>query len=73
MGLSIFSYDGGVTLGLQVASALVPDPEAIIAGIEQELAALGRMARARSQARARSSRAPAARRKAGARSRAGKE
>jgi len=67
MGLSIFSYDGGVTVGLQVASALVPDPDAIVTSFEQELAALGRMARSRAR------RAPARRRQGGTRSRAGKE
>ncbi len=40
MGVSIFSYDGGVTIGLQVDPRLVPDPETIIAAIGEELAAL---------------------------------
>jgi WS/DGAT/MGAT family acyltransferase len=47
MGLSIFSYDGGVTVGIQAATALIPDADGIIASFEQELAALGRMARRR--------------------------
>lgn len=40
MGVCIFSYDGGVTIGLQVDPRLVPDPEAIVTGITAELAAL---------------------------------
>ena len=40
MGVSIFSYDGGVTIALQVDPRLVPDPETIIAAIGEELAAL---------------------------------
>lgn len=40
VGVSIFSYDGGVTVGLQVDAGLVPDPETIIAAIGEELAAL---------------------------------
>jgi WS/DGAT/MGAT family acyltransferase len=47
MGLSIFSYDGGVTVGIQAATALIPDPDVIIESFEHELAALGRMARRR--------------------------
>ncbi|MGZ6641584.1 MAG: WS/DGAT/MGAT family O-acyltransferase [Solirubrobacteraceae bacterium] len=47
MGLSIFSYAGGVTVGLQVATALVPDPETIMDLFAQELAALGRPKRRR--------------------------
>jgi diacylglycerol O-acyltransferase / wax synthase len=40
MGVCIFSYDGGVTIGLQVDPRLVPDPETIVAAIGEELAAL---------------------------------
>ena len=40
MGVSIFSYDGGVTIGLSVDPRLVPDPGTIIASIGEELAAL---------------------------------
>jgi hypothetical protein len=47
MGLSIFSYDGGITVGLQVATALVPDPEAIMESFEQQLDALHRLAQRR--------------------------
>ena len=40
MSVSIFSYAGGVTVGLKVDAGLIPDPEAIVAGFERELAAL---------------------------------
>jgi WS/DGAT/MGAT family acyltransferase len=40
VGVSIFSYAGGLTLGLQVDAGLVPDPETIVADFESELAAL---------------------------------
>ena len=40
MGVSIFSYAGDVTIGLQVDAGLVPDPETIIAALGDELAAL---------------------------------
>ena len=33
MGVSIFSYAGEVTIGLQVDAVLVPDPETIIAAL----------------------------------------
>ncbi len=53
MGVSIFSYDGGIRIGLQVDAGLVPDPETIIASIGTELAALARRRpRARSRATA---------------------
>ena len=61
MGVSVFSYDGAVTVGIQVDAGLVPDPEAIIADFLEELAALGRMARpGRRAPRARAKRAAAA-------------
>ncbi len=44
MGISIFSYNGGVTVGLQVDPGLVPDPETIIADYEDEIAALAHVA-----------------------------
>ena len=56
MGVSIFSYAGGVTVGLQVDAGLVPDPETIIAAFGEELAALGRIA---DQGGTRRERAPA--------------
>ncbi len=43
MGMSIFSYNGGVTVGFQVDAGLVPDPETIIADYEREVAALQRL------------------------------
>ena len=43
IGISIFSYDGTVTVGLQTAASLVPDPDAIIEGFGTELKALGRL------------------------------
>jgi diacylglycerol O-acyltransferase / wax synthase len=37
LGISIMSYAGQVRLGVASDSSLVPDPEAIVAGFEQEL------------------------------------
>jgi hypothetical protein len=45
LGVSIFSYDGRVTIGLQVDAGLVPDPEAILAALAGELAALAGLRR----------------------------
>jgi WS/DGAT/MGAT family acyltransferase len=44
MGISIFSYDGGVSVGLQVDAGVVPDPDAIIAAYEREVDALRKLA-----------------------------
>jgi diacylglycerol O-acyltransferase / wax synthase len=41
MGVNIFSYAGGVTVGFQVDARLVPDPETIVDAFEHEMAALG--------------------------------
>lgn len=41
VGVSIISYDGVVRVGLSVDEGVVPDPEAILASVEAELAALG--------------------------------
>jgi WS/DGAT/MGAT family acyltransferase len=41
VGVSIFSYAGGLTVGFQVDAGLVPDPERIVAGFEHEMAVLG--------------------------------
>ena len=41
MGLSIFSYAGGVTVGFQVDARLVPDPDRIVDYFEHEMATLG--------------------------------
>jgi diacylglycerol O-acyltransferase / wax synthase len=40
MSVSIFSYRGEVTVGLMVDAALVPDPDQIVAALEEELDAL---------------------------------
>ena len=40
MGVSIFSFNGVVTVGLQVDAGLVPDPDTIIAIYQREVAAL---------------------------------
>ena len=40
IGISIFSYSGGVIVGLQVDPGLVPDPDAIIADYERQVATL---------------------------------
>jgi len=50
MGISIFSYNGGVTVGLQVAAGIVPDPDTIIADYEREVETLRQLvARPRKQ------------------------
>ncbi len=43
MSVSIFSYRGEVTVGLMVDAALVPDPDEIVAELERELYALGKV------------------------------
>jgi WS/DGAT/MGAT family acyltransferase len=58
MGVSIFSYAGGVTVGFQVDAALVPDPETIVEHFEHEMAAFGALPGPRHRPR------PARRRKA---------
>src|SRR6516164_4451500 len=40
MGIDMMSYNGGVTVSLQVDAALVPDPETIIADYEREVETL---------------------------------
>jgi hypothetical protein len=45
VGVSIFSYDDGVTVGLRVDEGLVPDPETIIEAYGRELRALARLRR----------------------------
>ena len=57
--VSIFSYDGEVTVGLLVHSALVPDPQSIVDRLDRELAAMARLAPSRTR---RASAKPAARR-----------
>jgi diacylglycerol O-acyltransferase / wax synthase len=54
MGINIFSYNGGVTVGLQVDAGLIPDPDTIIADYEREVEMLRKLARRpRNQAAAR--------------------
>jgi diacylglycerol O-acyltransferase / wax synthase len=43
MSVTSFSYRGGVTVGLMVDAALIPDPDEILTELEQELDALGRL------------------------------
>lgn len=43
MGLSIFSYAGGVTIGLQTAPTIVPDPQTIVDSLGGELIALAEL------------------------------
>jgi diacylglycerol O-acyltransferase len=47
IGVSIFSYDGGVTIGLRTDAKLVPDPRTIIEALGLELKALERSGRRR--------------------------
>ena len=44
MSVSIFSYRGEVTVGLMVDAALVPDPDHIVAALEEELGVLASVA-----------------------------
>ncbi len=45
MSVSIFSYDGAVTVGFLVDAGLVPDPEALVDGFGLEMRMLDRAAR----------------------------
>ena len=47
MGVSIFSYDGGMTVGLQVDAGLVPDPETIIEAFDHQVQTLESLSRPR--------------------------
>jgi hypothetical protein len=40
MGIDMMSYNGGVTVSLQVDAGLVPDPDTIIADYEREVETL---------------------------------
>ena len=40
LGVSIFSYNGGVVVGVSTDRGLVPDPESIVAAFESEFASL---------------------------------
>jgi diacylglycerol O-acyltransferase len=44
MTVSIFSYHDSVTIGLLVDAGLVPDPQAIVLRVEQELEDLAGLA-----------------------------
>jgi diacylglycerol O-acyltransferase len=44
MGINIFSYNGGVTVSLQIDAGLIPDPDTIIADYEREVEALRHLA-----------------------------
>ncbi len=43
MTVSIFSYDGQITVGLMADAGLIPEPEAIVAEFEREIEALLRL------------------------------
>ena len=59
LGMSIFSYNGGVTVGFQVDPGLVPHPETIISDYETEVEALRQLTiRPRPKTRSRSKRRP---------------
>jgi diacylglycerol O-acyltransferase / wax synthase len=45
MSVSVFSYDGGVTVGFLTDAGLVPDPQALADAFRDELLAIGRAAR----------------------------
>jgi WS/DGAT/MGAT family acyltransferase len=50
MSVTIFSYDDEITVGLAVDAGLIPDPERILAGVEDELAELQRLTERRGTA-----------------------
>jgi WS/DGAT/MGAT family acyltransferase len=45
MSVSIFSYDGRVTVGIMADAGLVPDPETLVEGFQSELEALAEIGR----------------------------
>jgi len=47
LGCSIYSYNGGVTLGVTSDAGIIPDPERIVAAFAEEYALLGRIAEGR--------------------------
>ena len=53
MSVSIFSYNGRVTVGVMADAGLVPDPDTLVDGFQAELEALARMARRPRRARRR--------------------
>lgn len=44
LGISIYSYNGKVTLGVMTDAGIIPDPERIVAGFEEEFRLLQRVA-----------------------------
>jgi WS/DGAT C-terminal domain len=61
MGIDMMSYNGGVTVSLQVDAGLVPDPETIIADYEREVETLRKLKPAKPGTRVRrATAAPAA-------------
>lgn len=44
LGISIFSYNGKVTLGVMTDAGIIPDPERIVAGFDEEFQLLRRVA-----------------------------
>jgi hypothetical protein len=44
MGIDMMSYNGAVTVSLQVDAGLVPDPDTIIADYEREVETLRQLA-----------------------------
>ncbi len=44
LGVSIFSYDGRVTVGLRVDAGIITEPDAIVAALEHELEELAQLA-----------------------------
>jgi hypothetical protein len=51
MGIDMMSYNGGVTVSLQVDAGLIPDPEKIIADYEREVDTLRKLKPAEPAAR----------------------
>lgn len=47
LGISIYSYNGGVTLGITSDAGIIPDPERIVAAFDEEYALLARIAEGR--------------------------
>jgi hypothetical protein len=44
MSVTIFSYNDEITVGLAADAGLIPDPDRILAGVEDELAEIERLA-----------------------------
>jgi WS/DGAT/MGAT family acyltransferase len=67
LGLSLFCYAGGVTLGVASDAGLVPDPSAVVSAFQEEIGQMGVLARlpggrpARGQKQRRAKAAPARR------------